>query len=214
MKITFTKPLIFILFLLSFAFIGKTSVLAAASLSFNPASKTVAPNETFNVAVVVNTGGAETDGVDALVRYDGNKLEFVSAAMGTLYSQVLTPNPTPTTAGQLTLGAAAASGESYNGTGTLATITFKAIAEGTANVYYDFTSGSTTDSNVVYQGEDLLGSISNASYTITSTPGVGGDTPSPSPSIPVSGTTENTIFLLAGGGGLILLGSLRFLLAK
>jgi len=110
MKITFTKPLIFILFLFCFAFIGKTSVLAAASLSFNPASKTVAPNETFDVAVVVNTGGAETDGVDALVRYDGNKLEFVSAAMGTLYSQMLTPNPTPTTAGQLTLGAAAASG--------------------------------------------------------------------------------------------------------
>jgi len=70
-------------------------------------------------------------------------------------------------------------------------------------------------SNVVYQGEDLLGSISNASYTITSTPGVGGDTPSPSPfKSPVSGTTENTIFLLAGGGGLFSSESLRFLLAK
>ena len=211
MKKTFIKPLFSILFLGFFAFTAKTNVLAAASLSFDPASKTIAPNGTFNVGVVVNTGGAETDGVDAVIRYDGNKLEFVSASMGNLYSTVLTPNPTPTTPGQLTLGAAAVSGESYNGTGTFATITFKAIAEGTANVYFDFTSGSTTDSNIVYQGEDLLGSISNASYTITQT-GTGGDTPSPSPSIPKSGTVENTIFLLAGGIGLILLGSFKFLL--
>lgn len=216
MKIKLIKSLLFILFLGFFAFTAKTNVLAAASLSFDPASKTVALNETFSVNVVLNTGGAETNGVDAIIRYDGNKLEFVSAAMGSLYESILTPNPTPSTPGSLTLGAATT--QTYNGTGTFAAITFKAIAEGTANVYFDFTADSTTDSNVAYQGEDLLGSISNASYTITPTGsstngngtngGVGGDTPV---SIPESGTVENTIILLAGGIALLLLGGFKLL---
>jgi len=211
MKIKSAKILLFILFLGFYAFTAKTSALAAASLSFDPASKTVAINETFDVNVVLNTGGAETNGVDAIIRYDGNKLEFVSATMGSLYESILTPNPTPSTPGNLVLGAATT--QTYNGTGIFATINFKAIAEGTANVYFDFTAGSTTDSNVAYQGEDLLGSISNASYTITATsaapsPGVGGETPV---SIPQSGTVENTIILLAGGLALLLLGGFKLL---
>ena len=217
MKIKLAKLLLFILFLGFFAFTAKKNALAAASLSFDPTSKTVAINETFNVAVILNTGGAETNGVDAIIRYDGNKLEFVSATMGSLYESILTPNPTPSTPGNLTLGAATT--QTYNGTGTFATINFKAIAEGTANVYFEFTAGSTTDSNVAYQGEDLLGSISNASYTITATGsttngsttngGVGGETPV---SIPESGTVENTIILLTGGVALILLGGFKLLL--
>ena len=215
MKIKPAKLPLLIFFLTLFAFTAKTNAFAAASLSFDPASKTVALNETFNVAVIVNTGGAETNGVDAIIRYDGNKLEFVSAAMGSLYESILTPNPTPSSPGNLVLGAATS--QSYNGTGTFATITFKAIAEGTANVYFDFTAGSTTDSNVAYQGEDLLGSISNASYTITQSGsgngeetkgGVGGETPV---SIPQSGTVKNTIALLAGGLALILLGGFKLL---
>ncbi len=190
-------PLFFCLLAFLFFFLP-TKVWAAATLSFSPATKTVLVNDTFNVDVILNTGGSETDGADVIVRYDGNKLSLISAVLGDLYANKLTSDTS--VAGKITLRATSSENASFNGTGTFATLTFKAIAAGTANLYFDFTSGATTDSNVAYQGSDILGSTSNASYTIT-TSGNGGA--SPSPSLPVSGTTTPT--LLVVGSGLLML---------
>ncbi len=180
--------------------------LAAASLSFSPASGAYALNSEITVNVILNTGGSNTDGVDVVIKYDGNKLQYLSNTYGSLYANTFSPNTA--TSGQVILRATTASTSPptyYNGTGTFSTIKFKAIAEGTANLYFDFTSGSTVDSNVAYQGEDILGSVSNASFTIGGG-SVGGSSPSPSPSIPVSGTSEPTILILAAGFGFLFLG--------
>jgi hypothetical protein len=198
------KFLPFIFAFLFFVFFPKNA-FAAASLSFSPANQTVALNQNFTVNALLSTGGAETDGADLIIRYDGNKLQVVSAALGTLYTNKVVEDTS--TAGKITLRATSASDQSFNGNGTVATIVFKPIAEGTANVYFEFTSGSTTDTNVAFHGTDVLGSTTNATYTINQS-GVGGANPSASPSIPVSGTVETTVALVGGGIGLVLLGLL------
>ena len=189
------------------------AALAAATLSFSPASKSVNTNDTFNVDVILNTGGSDTDGADVIVRYDGNKLSLVSASLGSLYANKLTADTS--TSGKITFRATSTEITAFNGTGTFASMTFKAIASGTANVYFDFTAGSTTDSNVAYKGADILGSVANASYTIgTSTSGgttTGGTTTGGTTSIPVSGTVEPTILLLGGGILLLLLGGIKLI---
>jgi len=166
--------------------------------------------ETFNVDVILNTGGSETDGADVIIRYDGNKLTLVTAALGELYTNKLTADTS--VEGKITFRATSSENQSYNGTGTYATMSFKAKAEGTANLYFDFTSGSTTDSNVAYKGSDILGSVSNASYTITQA-GTGG-TASPSPSVPVSGTASPTILILGSGLFMLFLGAAKLLFFK
>jgi len=194
---------IFLLFLFLFFFLkSPVTALAAATLSFSPATKNVNLNESFNVDVVLTSGGAETDGADVIVQYDGNKLQVLSATLGDLYANKLTADTG--TAGRITFRATSASDQRFNGTGVFATINFKAIAQGTANTFFDFTAGKTTDSNVASFGSDILGSTSGGSYTIGSS-GVGGTSPAPSsaPSVPVSGTAEPTIFLLFLGLTLI-----------
>lgn len=214
----FSKKIFFSFIIIIFVlFVFANQAWAAASLSFSPASKTVALNETFSVDVMLSTGGAETDGTDAIVMYDANKLQVTAASLGNLYANKLIADTS--TLGKIVFRATSTADQSYNGTGTFATITFKAYASGTqaAEVYFQFTSGSTTDSNVAYQGSDLLGSVSNASYTISSaaaSPAAGGVATSPTPSVPVSGSTTPTIFLLAGGLLLFLLGALKLALLK
>ena len=147
---------------------GETS--HPASLSFEPASGAYNIGQTFTTSVIIDTGGEQTNGADVLVIYDQDKLEFISAEINDLYSDILTPNPAPNPdiPGHLTLGAASSS-ETYNGKAVFAIITFKPIAEGTTNLSFSFNPekiGSTLESNISYHGKDLLGSITGASYAI------------------------------------------------
>jgi len=58
--------------------------------------------------------------------------------------------------------------KSFIGKGIFATVRFKAIAEGEAFVKFDFTSGSTADSNLTDRknGKDVLERVINGKYTI------------------------------------------------
>ena len=152
------------------AFLLENPVSHPASLSFQPTSGTYNIGQTFTTNVIIDTGGEETNGADVIVVYDQSRLEFVSAEINDLYSDIITPNPTPNPdiPGHLALGAAD-SDETYNGKAIFAVITFKAIAEGTANLSFSFNPenlGSTLESNISYHGKDLLGSITGASYAI------------------------------------------------
>ena len=147
---------------------GETS--HPASLSFEPASGAYNIGQTFKTSIIIDTSGEETNGADVIVIYDQNKLEFTSAEINDLYSDILTPDPAPNPdiPGHLTLGAASGS-ETYNGKAVFAAVTFKAIAEGTASLSFSFNPekiGSTLESNISYHGKDLLGSIAGASYAI------------------------------------------------
>lgn len=119
--------------------------------------------ETFTGTICLNTEGQAVDGVDVhYLNYDKTKLEVVGTTItaGSLFAS--TPaNSVDATNGKINFSQGASGGTTYNGNGTLATITFKALAVGNTNLTFDFTSGSTTDSNVASGGSDLLTSVGN-----------------------------------------------------
>ncbi len=152
-----------------------------ATLALSPASSNVTIGNTFTVSVILNTGGQATAGSDAYINYNPQDLEVQDALSGTngvqiqpgtLYAQT-TWNNVNTTTGKIIFSGSVNSGAAgYNGTGTLASITFKALR--TANpsaVSFDFTLGATNDSNVILKTTgtditDLLDSVVNGSYVL------------------------------------------------
>jgi hypothetical protein len=196
-------------------FVAAGPVKAAASLSLSPASKSVAVGESFTVDVMLDTKGAETDAADAIILYDSAKLEATAASLGSLYTNKLEENTG--VSGKVILRATSSVASDYSGSGTFATITFNALESGTANVSFEFESGSTTDSNVASAGVDILSSVANGTYTITSG-GIGGtsdDTSTDSgdsttsPQLPETASVGPTIFV-TGLGVLAILASLIF----
>lgn len=175
---------------------------SAATLSLSPASKQVSVNDTFVVSVMLDTQGETTDGVDAIIFYDSGKLSITSVSLGDLYANKLQEDYS--TGGQITLRATSTATTSFTGSGTFATITFKAISDGNANVDFQFTAGSSTDSNVAKEGQDLLTSVSGAVYTISPSGGVGGGEET---TLPETGIITPTI-LLASLGFLFILAPL------
>jgi len=155
----------------------KPNLIKAATLSLSPSSGSYTVGDTFEVQIVLDTQGTETDGVDIhYLNYDPSLLEVQDAnteqtgiqiSPGTLYSN--TPvNSVDTVNGRIDFSQTTAGGSTYNGSGVLATITFKVLSGGTANVTFDFTLGETTDTNVASSGEDVLTSVTNGSYTLNS----------------------------------------------
>jgi len=137
---------------------------AAAYLSLSPATESVEVGKSFDVDVILNTGGTDTDAADVIINYDSAKLTLTTATLGDLYDNRLVTNTS--VAGKVTLRATASAGSSFNGTGNFATLTFTGKATGTASVNFDFSANSTTDSNVAFSGSDILGSVTNGTYTV------------------------------------------------
>ncbi|EKD56644.1 MAG: hypothetical protein ACD_58C00131G0019 [uncultured bacterium] len=153
---------------------------------YSPLQATV--GETFTGAICLNTEGQAVDGVDVhYLNYDKTKLEVVGTTItaGSLFAS--TPaNSVDATNGKINFSQVASGGTTYNGSGTLATITFKALAVGNTNLTFDFTSGSTTDSNVAASGSDLLDGVTNGVIKIVAA------TPDDSSNNPISSNISSS----------------------
>jgi hypothetical protein len=175
---------------------GLVKISSAATLTLTPASGAYTANDTFTVNVNVNTSGQTVDGVDLYyLRYNPAILEVqdsngtlsgIQISPGSLLPQTLS-NTVDAATGRITFSQVTTGGTTYNGSGVLATITFKAKANGTSSVAFDFTLGSTSDTNVAGGGTDRLTSVSNASFTVT-----GGSDPTPPPPPPPPPTPPGT----------------------
>lgn len=162
----------------------------------------------FDVQIFLNPGANNVvDAVDVVIEYDSSKLEVqdadantpgVQIKIGNMLATYLgnTVNPcgstNPARRGKITLSGIAYDPNLLPSTpphnpvttvGIFATISFKPIAVGTANVNFNFTAGATTESNVIEIGtaQDILSSVNNLSFTIS--PGQTLPTPTPCPSI-------------------------------
>ena len=179
----------------------------AASLSLSPVSKSVENGDNFAVNIVLNAEADSVDAVDIVLDFDSDKLEYSSASYSSLFPNTIAPS---VTGEQIILRATSSTAISQGG--TVATITFQAVGTGTAPVTFDFTANDATDSNVAYQGEDVLTSTTNGSYTIIAL-GLGSDASSSPTPIPTSPTTNGdlpetgvfapTLLVLLIGAGLI-----------
>ncbi len=177
---------IFALYIVHFTFYIP-AYAQTASLSLSPSSGTFNKSCSFPLQVNLNTGGAQTDGTDAILLYDQSRFTATSISSGTIYPDY-PGNNIDDTSGKITISGLASIASPFSGSGTLATINFTVkdnAQTGATQIKFDFDpndKSKTTDSNVVERGTvaDILNSVSNGSYTVgTGTCAQASPTPAP-----------------------------------
>lgn len=135
----------------------------ATTLSFSPASLTIAPNQTFTLNILINTSTNRVTAAEIQVTFDNTKLQAQSISPGSFLTTVLLPGTIDQARGKasITLGGGTTP---QQGSGTLATLTLKAINP-TSN---SPTNIVLTGSQVAAIGEpgNVITQLSPASITI------------------------------------------------
>lgn len=232
MKKFIVHSLLFIVTLLStLYYLPSTTFAAGASLSLSPSSGTFNKGCNFTLEIKLDTGGAQTDGTDAIIIYDPTRFTAIAIRSGTIYSDY-PGNSIDSQLGKITVSGLASVSAPFTGQGTLATIDFTVLStapEGATQITFDFDSadkGKTTDSNVVERGTvvDILSQVTNGNFAVgsgscntpvvTPTPGGKGapiitTVPTkPQPPLPEAADFRTTFALGAGGMLLVIMGVL------
>jgi hypothetical protein len=226
--------LIFTAFFLCGSF--KSASVFAATLEFDPTEKTVGTNEVVELNINVDPDGEQITSIDAYIEYDQNILEFQSIENADYFADF---SEDSSTAGKAFYGGWVNIGEYKTEQGTAATISFKALKEGTTTVSFycdlnendtskinknDFDVTNLIDCNGNKSAEITIGEGGEEpTSTLTPTPtdedgGAGGEpeetiTEAPETSLPQSGIFDNIIKYSAPGIALLLIGlALKLLL--
>lgn len=158
-----------------------------ASLSLSPASATFNRSCSYNLDVMVDTGGSETDGTDAILIYDATRFQVTPSDItaGTIYPEY--PGLT-VESGKISISGFSSASQSFKGSGKLATVKLtipQTAPTGATQIKFDFDPSDktkTSDSNVVERGTiaDVLNSVTSGNYTIgTGTTCTGGSQAAP-----------------------------------
>ncbi len=174
------KKLLVLLFVFSYWFLASPAEVfaQAATLSLSPATGTFNQGCNFSLAVNLNTGGAQTDGTDAIIIYDATRFTATSITSGTIYPDYPGSN-IDSASGKITISGLASVNTPFSGQGLFATINFtvqNTAPAGSTQISFDFdpnNKAKTTDSNVVQRVTtaiaDVLNSVTNGSYIIGTT---------------------------------------------
>jgi|SRR3989344_1495387 len=179
-----------------------------ARFLLNASSTQVIPQETFTVAVGLDTAAQDVVGVDAVLRFNSDILEVVDVSLGTAgfttlvpgtnnlidLTKAVTKNLQDARQSQLEFGLLSFDQSTelltapLNGifdpvSNPIATVTFKALALGNSAIEIMRNQDGTTDANIVIinggQPEDILGSTSDSVSIDVVT--LASPTPTPSP---------------------------------
>ncbi len=182
------KFLIFIfLFLVVIPFIVNAQ---SASLFFLPSSGSYSPGQTFTVYVKVNSGGSPgINAADGVIKFDPSKISVIGLSNQSSIFNLWTTQPTfSNSKGQITFSGGTPQAYSGN-SGTIFSITFKALNSGTAKIYFESGSVLAADG----KGTNVLLTKGTANFSIKAssyTPSIPKPTPyyhkpSPTPASPI-----------------------------
>ncbi len=166
-------------FLLWIVFLPTTDYLlpavyaVGATLSLSPALGNFNKGCAFSIDITLDTGGAQTDGTDAIIFYDTSRLTAVKIRPGTIYSDY-PGNVIDAQRGRIAVSGISPLTSSFSGQGALASIDFTVNANasvGATKITFDFDPANktkTTDSNVAEKGTvtEILSQVNDGSYTI------------------------------------------------
>ncbi|OGI82557.1 hypothetical protein A3I95_00180 [Candidatus Nomurabacteria bacterium RIFCSPLOWO2_02_FULL_44_12] len=147
----------------------------SAILTLDPKEKAVGVGDSFTVDVILDTDGKQVDGVDLYsLHYDPTILNVVDGVSAKPGIQVIpgtimdfnAVNSVDQATGTIKFSQAATGGTSFSGKGVLASIHFKAVGKGSTYLKFDFSFGSTKDTNVAHAGKDQLARVVDALYTV------------------------------------------------
>ncbi|MEI6327460.1 MAG: cohesin domain-containing protein [Candidatus Roizmanbacteria bacterium] len=214
MYLRYTRVLIGAFLLLAFAMAVPASAYAVNSLSFDKTSVNSNIGQPIAIKVNVNADDA-INSADVKLKYDFNTLQVVSVEPGDFFPIITNSISTP---GTLFIGALPEGTTGKKGTGTIATVNFKAIKAGTSQITYLCTDVQTNTSKLNMTADDpknvidcsstaaqvLAVSIgdgtSNPSLTTTPTSTPATVRPSTSTTTTQTTTTQNTATQLPQSG--------------
>ncbi len=184
----------------------------AAFLKFDQSSFTVTEGDSFDVQIIVNPGSDQITSVDAYVTYDESVLSADSVTDGTYF---------PTVLNDLSAGKAYVAGfvnspsDFKTGTGTVATVTFSTLKQGSTDLVFDCNGQATVTSKVIkndINSTNIITCSQNGTATVTvnvaGTSNTTTEDPTPTPtkrvvtSLPASGSTET--MMMVGFIGVVL----------
>lgn len=204
------RNLFFIFFILYSYFFILSSHVSAASFYFQPPTITGKVGVPFQVELKANTGTDNLSGVDAYVSFDSKVLKANEATDGTFFPTVIKDIKTDTVyiSGMFDDTSKSASGE-----GTIATITFEPIADGTATLSIDCANSKMVKTDI--NATNVLDCSQNATATVTV--GAGATTTltpaaSPPTELPRTGIFENVIKIAIPGAIIMIVGTVVRLL--
>ena len=124
--------------------------------------------EEFKTEVVLDTGNYKTDATDFRLSFDPKILSVIKIEEGGIYDSYLTKR-IDQTRGELIINAIASESKTFKGQEIFATIYWKGLKKGQAELKINFVPGETIDTNVVATevSKDILGRVENASFKIT-----------------------------------------------
>lgn len=193
--ISFIVGILFVLPLFKLSF--------AATLNFDQATVSTSVNQTFTITIIVDSKDEQINSSDVYVLYDQTYLTAQSVipkstTLDTFSDETFFPIILSNlqTAGRAYIAAMIDLPGTYKtGRGTIASIVFKALKNGTTDLTFDCTAGVTTDSNIVkndVQSTDIIECGANGKAVITIGE-VSGPTSTPAPTLAPGAPTSTPI---------------------
>lgn len=144
--------------------LAKAQTANGATLLFSPASGTFTVGSTFNVSIVVNTGGNSINAVRADISFPANRLQVVNPSAGTSFISIWVNQPAySNTAGTISFQGGLPNPGIKTESGIVSTITFRATAPGAAKLTLKDSSQVLANDG---QGTNLLTSRGDANFTL------------------------------------------------
>lgn len=175
----------------------------AAYLYLEPETQTIAPGDTFELTLGINTEGERPTTSDALILYNPEFFEYVSVIEvpenEAFFSEVY-ERPRQD---KVYIGAAIRLGsDPSSGAGPITKLRFKALKDVQTNISFACTEGSTTDSNISLKKNSRVTDIINCDAVQDATIIVssGGTVPTPYPTTAPFSTPTPYISDIIGGG--------------
>jgi len=197
------------------------SGVEAAYLRFDSTSSSAANGATFQIGVVLEPGSDGINSTDVFVTYDSTLLQATTVTAGSLFPTV--SNDISTSGTVYIAGLVNDPANSVTSAGTVATITFKGLKEGTGTLSFNCDSSKIVKNdlnatNVISCSQNgtsavTIGSGSGSDSSATPTPttssssgDTSGSTGSSTTELPRSGIFDNMVKLAVPGTILLFLG--------
>lgn len=211
-----------LLIVIIFFSIGFLNHAYAASLDFDPTTSKVNVNDTISVIVKIDAGTEQIAGTDIYISYDDNLLDLQSVTGADYFPFV---SNIPTTNRLYISGVVASQGDYKTGAGNIATLVFKSVANGTAELIFDCDLSQTDTSKIVkndINASNIIDCSALGKHTVTIGTGSSssnstssntsaGDSPS---SLPTSGAYDSVVQYVIYGGALLFFGIILRLLLR
>ena len=202
------------IFLSLFLFIFTASVYSnvyAATLKFDKTTVTTDVNQTVDLQVQIDAASDQILGVDSYIVYDPQYFEPQNVANGTYFPTVLNN----IFSGKVYIAGIVNDPSTFKtGAGTLATITFKALKNGSGNITFYCVAGASDSSKILKNDTNATNVIDcanngSASFTIGTGAAAPGPSNTPAPTIsrlPQTGLLDSFGSYTIPGALLLLLG--------